>query len=147
MKDFFKDIFTYHHHFNWLIIDQVELHASSLPERTYPLLCHVLNAAQIWSSRILLTPSLGVHQLHSYDECRRIETQNLQDLIRIADHYQLDEIVQYRTSAGLPYANSVRDILYHVANHSAHHKGQIISDFRASGIEPLVTYYILYKRT
>jgi uncharacterized damage-inducible protein DinB len=46
----------------------------------------------------------------------------------------------------MEYINSIQQILFHVANHFSHHKGQIISDLRQSGIDPIVIDYIFYKR-
>ena len=146
MKDFFKDIFQFHHHYNQLLIDQVALHETALPKRTFPLVCHILNAGQIWNSRILLLPSLGVHQMHTFSECRQIDDTIFRDVLEILENRALSEIIHYKTSTGQEFANSIRDILFHSANHATHHKGQVISDFRLSGIEPLITDYIFYKR-
>jgi uncharacterized damage-inducible protein DinB len=146
MKDFFKEIFEYHHHFNQLIIDQAAMHEAVLPQRTYPLVCHVINASQIWNSRILSLPALRLNQIHTFSECRLIDDSNLRDSLRILENRGLDETIHYKNIAGKEYANSTRDILFHATNHAAHHKGQVISDFRLSGIEPLITDFILYKR-
>jgi uncharacterized damage-inducible protein DinB len=146
MQDLFKDIFEYHHHFNQLLIDEVALHETALPQRTYPLVCHVLNAGQIWNSRILALPPLGVHQMHTFDDCRQINGAVFQDVLKILESHDLSETIYYKNSSGKEFANSIRDILFHAANQATHHKSQVISDFRMSGIEPLVTDYIFYKR-
>ncbi|MBL7865765.1 MAG: damage-inducible protein DinB, partial [Cyclobacteriaceae bacterium] len=59
---------------------------------------------------------------------------------------QFEKVVQYTNTKGQSFSNTVRDILFHVANHTTHHRGQIISDFRQSGIQPLVTDFIFYIR-
>lgn len=146
MKDLFKDIFEYHHHFNQLLIEQVALHEAALPQRTYPLLCHILNACQIWNSRILGLPGLGIQQMHSFSGCKQLDDANFRDVLSILEHCDPGKIIQYNNSAGKGFSNYTRDILFHAANHATHHKGQIISDFRLSGIEPLITDYIFYKR-
>ncbi|MEP7143807.1 MAG: DinB family protein [Ferruginibacter sp.] len=146
MKDFFRDIFEYHHHFNRLLIDQVELYETVLPQRTYPMVCHILNASQVWNSRISSLTAPGVHQMHSFNECRRMDDTIFKDVLVILGNYDLDETIHYENSSGNEFTNSISDILFHASNHATHHKGQIISDFRLSGIEPLVTDYIFYKR-
>jgi uncharacterized damage-inducible protein DinB len=146
MKDFFRDIFEYHHHFNRLLINQVELHKTSLPQRTYPLVCHMLNASQVWNSRISSLPAPGIHQMHTFDECRQMDDTIFKDVLGILEDHDLAETIPYKNSSGKEFANSIRDILFHAANHATHHKGQVISDFRLAGIEPLVTDYIFYKR-
>ena len=37
-------------------------------------------------------------------------------------------------------------MLFHFVNHSTYHRGQIASNLKEHGIEPLVTDYIFYKR-
>ena len=146
MKSFFKDIFEYHHHFNQKLISEIKTHADRLPERTYPLFCHILNAHQIWNSRILNFSSFAVRQVHAIDSCADIDNKNYSDTLKIIESTDLEKIIIYTTFRGDKFSNSVRDILFHVANHSTHHKGQIISDFRNRDIEPLVTDYIFYRR-
>ncbi len=146
MKEFFKEIFEYHNHFNRLLTEQLALHEKALPQRTYPLFLHVLNASQVWNSRILATRPLGVHELHTYNDCMQVNNDILKGVLEIVEHRDLMESIAYVNTAGKAFSNSIRDILFHSANHATHHKGQIISDFRLSGIEPLVTDYIFYKR-
>lgn len=146
MKDLFRDIFEYHYHFNNLLIDQLAIHETALPKRTFPLFCHLLNAGHIWNSRILLQPAPGIHDFHSIDQCRKINATIFKDVQIILQQVDLNKIVHYRNTKEKHYANTARDILFHAANHATHHKGQIISDFRLSGIEPLITDYIYYKR-
>lgn len=147
MKALFTDLFTYHHHFNKKLIGEFKTHGTKLPERSFPLWCHVLNAHQIWNTRILGGTELGVHQQHALDQLPAVDDTNFADTLRILEQGNFDHPVNYKTSKGQPFTNSVRDILLHVANHTTHHRGQIISDFRQAGIEPLVTDYIFYKRS
>ena len=117
-----------------------------LPERTIPLFCHSINAQQIWNARITAEKEFGVLQLHSLDECKQIDHENYKNVLKILNERALDEIVIYRNSKGAEFKNSIQQILFHVANHFSHHKGQIISDLRQSGITPIITDYIFYKR-
>ena len=146
MKKFFKDIFEYHNHFNQKLIKQLIDYENKLPERAIPLLSHSINAQQIWNSRITEKEKLGVHQVHSLDECARIDNENYRETLKILDERELDEKIEYKNSKGTEFNNSIQQILFHIANHFSHHKGQIISDLRQGGIEPIVTDYIFYKR-
>lgn len=148
MKDLFKEIFTYHHHYNQKLIAEFEAHQAKLPERSFPLLCHILNAHHIWNARILKTAEeYKVQQQHPLEQLPEIDKANYESTLQLLDGVDLDSLVEYRTSRGEPFTNSVRDILFHAANHTTHHRAQIISDFRQTGIQPLVTDYIFYKRT
>jgi uncharacterized damage-inducible protein DinB len=44
------------------------------------------------------------------------------------------------------FTNTIKDILFHIINHSTNHRGQIAVDFRNNGLEPLVLDYVFYKR-
>ena len=146
MKQLFAEVFEYHHQVNLKLIPELAKHQFSLPERTLPLFSHVLNAHQVWNSRILDHQSFGVWDVHPIGSFPDIENTNYHNTIKILNDVDFDKIIHYRTQKGINYSNSIRDILFHVNNHSTHHKGQIISDFRQHGINPLETDYIFYKR-
>ncbi|PHN01159.1 DinB family protein [Flavilitoribacter nigricans] len=146
MKAFFLDIFAYHHHFNLKLLEEITAHREQLPPGVYPMFCHCLNAHQIWNARILDGKPYGVQQLHEPDQCREIDTTNYAATLRIINEVPLDRPVEYQNSKGVKFRNSVQEILFHINNHHTHHRGQIVADFRRSGIAPLVTDYIFYKR-
>jgi len=66
----FREIFEYHFELNNQIIELLKKEMNSLPERTFPLFCHILNAHQIWNARILNQKSFGVHQIHEINNCK-----------------------------------------------------------------------------
>lgn len=146
MKDFFRDIFEYHNHFNQRLIEQLMDNENSLTQRTFPIISHTINAHQIWNARIIDKDKVSVHAVHSLAECRRMDNANYSETLVIIDNYDLDKVIHYSNSKGTEFKNTIYQILYHIANHFSHHKGQIISDLRQSGIEPIVTDYIFYKR-
>lgn len=142
-----KDIFEYHNHFNQKMIAEIIKHFGALPERTFPLFCHVLNAHQIWNSRILGLKSYEINQVHPKEKCSEIDANNYLDTLKILASGNLDREINYKTFKGADLSNKISDILFHIVNHSTHHKAQIISDFRRRNIEPLATDYILWKMT
>ena len=146
MKAFFKDIFEYHHHFNQQLVDLLIREQERISARTTPLFSHVINAHQIWNARIVPEKPLGVHELHSLETCKAYDqSKHLRTLQIIADA-DLSKTITYRNSSGSEFENTIQEILFHVSNHTTHHRGQIISDLRQQGIEPIVTDYIFYKR-
>lgn len=146
MKAFFKDIFEYQHHFNQILANVFAENKEKISSRTVSLFSHVINAHQIWNARILGGKPLGVHQLHSLEDCKRLDHQNFKDTLEILDKVDLQKNINYTNSKGKNFSNSVQEILFHISNHSTHHKGQLISDLRSCGMEPPVTDYIFYKR-
>jgi uncharacterized damage-inducible protein DinB len=146
MITLFKDIFTYHHHFNQKLVEEFKMHLANLPGRSFPLFCHMLNAHQIWNARILKEQEFGVQQQHTLEQCALIDETNFTTTLKVLETVDLESVITYKNSRGQSFSNSVRDILFHVANHTTHHRGQIISDFRQAGIPPMVTDYIFYRR-
>ena len=146
MIEFFKDIFEYHNHFNQKLADLLIVNSNKITERTIPLFSHSINAHQIWNSRILETKSLAVHQIHTLEKCKELDDQNYNDSLDILSDFDLAKKISYKTSGRIEFENSIQQILFHIANHFTHHRGQIISDLRQSGIEPIITDYIFYKR-
>lgn len=146
MQDFFKDIFEYHHHFNQKLVGMLQEYQDRITERSIPLFSHIVNAHQIWNSRILNTASLGVNDVHSLERCLDLDKTNFSDTLRILRDVDLAKKIEYKTSKGQPFQNTVREVLFQVVNHTTHHRGQIVSDLRQQGIAPPVTDYIFYKR-
>ena len=77
---------------------------------------------------------------------KKINEVNFQNSIRIIDSFNLEERISYFNSKGEEFINTIRDMLFHVVNHSTYHRGQIATDSKLHGLAPLVTDYIFYKR-
>ena len=71
---------------------------------------------------------------------------NYEHSLHILDKFDLTATMSYTNSKGQTFSNSIRDILFHVINHSTYHRAQIATEFKQNGLEPLVTDYIFYKR-
>ena len=145
-KDFFRDIFEYHNDCNQRLMDQLLENENMITERSIPLISHNLNAHQIWNARINDKEIFDAFKNHSLIECKILEQRNFLDSLEILDNYKLDNVINYSNSKGQKFNNSIQEILYHVANHHSHHRGQIISDLREVGIVPITSDYIFFKR-
>lgn len=147
MKSFFKELFEYSHHFNQNLFDVFEDNKDKTSVKSVKLFNHILNAHQIWNNRIdPKQPEFGVWELHEIQELKNIDRTNYEQTLQILDTFDLTEIINYSNSKGQTFVNNVRDIYFHVINHSTYHRGQIATEFRQNGLEPLITDYIIYKR-
>lgn len=146
MTEFFKDLFSYHHHYNQEVLGILMENETVLSERTIPLYSHIINAHQIWNARIMGGDSFGVNDVHSLTECAVHDQTNYLNSHQILESRSLEDHQTYFNSRGDQFENSIRDMLFQVVNHTTHHRGQIISDLRQSGIAPPITDYIWYKR-
>ncbi len=147
MKLFLKELIDYSHHFNQKVCEVLINHPDKTSEKALKLFNHVLNAQQVWNNRIdPKQQPFGVWELHNVQDLKRIDQTNYEHSIQILEKFELTQIIHYTNSKGESFSNSILDILFHVINHSTHHRGQISSEFKQHGMEPLVMDYILYKR-
>jgi uncharacterized damage-inducible protein DinB len=147
MKSFFKELFDYNLQMNNQLIERSLEFEAKVTERSQKLFSHILNAHEIWNTRILKQKSeFGVWQIHKVAEWKSINQAKFETSISIINDMGLDAKVSYSTNDGKVFENAVRDILFHIINHSTYHRGQIAADFRTNEIDPIVSDYILYKR-
>lgn len=147
MKLFLTKIFEFHYEINQLLINQMIDNNDKVSEKANLLLCHSINAHQIWNSRIINKKSTGVFDLHSLNFCVNLNESNLETTKLILQEKELQESILYQNSKGIKYKNNIQDILYHILNHYSHHRGQLISELKQSDIEPIISDYIFHKRT
>lgn len=124
MQTFFEEIFEYHYHINQKILTHIINYHTELSEKVFSLFCHVLNAHQIWNSRINAATPTGVWQIYSFEECAVLDRNNYKTTLEIIHTEDMDKIISYTTTTGQIYSNKIRDILFHSANHATHHKGR-----------------------
>jgi uncharacterized damage-inducible protein DinB len=147
MNDFFKDLFQYNQDCNQRLTERIALHEGAVSSKTLHLFSHVLNAHHIWNSRIGKQKNVYDRmQLHSPHDFKQIDLDNHVTTLSIIDSGILPDELNYVNTKGEQAIHKVQDILFHVVNHSTYHRGQIASDLKQCGIEPVVTDFIFYKK-
>lgn len=147
MNDFFEELFTYSKVMNEKVAELIQNNAAIVTPKSIELYSHILNAHHIWNNRILnLKPEFTVWQVHNISEFSAILETNHLHSISILKHNNLDKIITYQTSNGQSFANTVRDLLFQVINHSTYHRAQIATLLKEVGIAPPATDYIFFKR-
>ena len=146
MKSFFVELFNYSHYFNKKLIEVFLNEEDINTEKANALFSHVLNAHHIWNHRItgedvLVKP--WDSQLSSAYE--KLENENFNKSMLIIDNHDLRSEVFYQTMKGESFTSMIRDMLFQIVNHSTYHRGQIATEFRNAGLEPLLADYIFYK--
>ncbi|NNE65630.1 MAG: damage-inducible protein DinB [Pyrinomonadaceae bacterium] len=84
------------------------------------------------------------------DQCAELAKKNAERFTRLIEGFQeegLGTSVSYKTSEGVEFGNSFREILTHVLFHSMNHRGQILTFLREDGFEPPLIDYIVFERT
>lgn len=147
IADFFKELFEYNCSANKALLKLFQDHEGKISEKSIQLLNHLLNAHQIWNERILDTKNAcdvwEIRPLHLLDEINETNHYQTQEILK---NLTLDDVKHYKTSKGIDFSNSIRDIVFHIINHSNYHRAQIATDVKQNGIEPINTDYIFYKR-
>ncbi len=147
MKLFFKEVFKYNYDCNLKIIRLLNETPDSVPDKSLRLINHIINAHKIWNNRILnLAHTIETWQINDFKVLPALNQGNYDLSLSIIDQTDFDSVIKYSNSKGDSFENQVKDILFHVINHSSYHRGQIASNLRENGIDPASTDYILYKR-
>lgn len=119
-----------------------------VPSQSAKFFNHILNAHHIWNHRMLEKKhEFDPWQEHTIAAWEDIHYENQRTSFEIITNAEdFDRRIDYETTAGRLFTNDLKDILFHIINHSTHHRGQILMDLRTNGIEPKALDYIFYKR-
>ncbi len=147
MQDHYLRQFVYD---GWANREEVERLAACdpPPAPALKLLAHVLGTQQVWLERLtgetdgaVVWPEWDVAQCGGVMESLPAQWETF------VCAAELDREIDYRTSKGDPFRNTIGDILTHVLYHGAYHRGQIASRMRDAGETPAATDYILAVRS
>lgn len=142
----FSELFEYNFHFNQELIQSFEKEFDLVSEKSLKLMNHILNAHQVWNSRILNQNPFLPWQINEFSDLNPINETNYTNSKTILQRFDSHQNIHYQNTKDEKFENKIEDILFHIINHSTYHRGQIALLFRENGIEPLVSDYIAYKR-
>lgn len=149
MKEKLLSLVAYSFWANSLIYNTL-LKENITDEKIHIWASHIINAEVIWLDRIE-----GVDMQISVFGKRAMDTlipmlsscnKRLEALVQKRTEEELKKIISYTDSEGNPYENELSDLLFHLINHSTHHRSQIAARLRDLGISPPPTDYIYFKR-
>lgn len=147
MKSHYQELFAYNQSSNSIAATLIQKYLDILPENTCGLYSHMLNAQHVWNRRILEMDEIyGVWDIHSPEELEKINQAEFELSLYILENKGLEDMITYKTSKGLQYTSSVKDILFHIINHSTYHRGQVMDHIRQVGGTAVSTDFIFYKR-
>ncbi len=120
-------------------------------DRSRRILAHILITKQEYFERLGGKDSTGFDFWPdlSIDECATLADSTHASYIHLLDNgdeSSLETTATYKTSEGVPYTNTYRELLTHVLFHSSIHRGNIVLRMREEGLEPPKIDYILYLR-
>lgn len=120
-------------------------------DKILKLFGHLLNAQQIWYRRAIgedfddleLWPKL------SLEECKTIHSSIPDKWTKLleANREEPDTLITYKNTRGESFETMLSDILHHLIIHGQHHRAQIATLIRESGLTPPTTDFIYYTRS
>src|SRR5579864_5814211 len=145
LLDYLRRLLTYDRWANREVLASLQA-IPTPPAQSVRLFAHIVGAESLWLDRLRRRPS----SLPVWPASPLVESAaHLTGLERAWQEYlgtltgeALAHSIPYTNSKGEAFTNAVRDILGHVAAHSAYHRGQIASDVRAEGGTPAYTDFI-----
>lgn len=119
-----------------------------VPAKSKELFSHMLNAHNLWNARITgKKPKYDIWQLHEVSQWADIHYENQRASFEITSNADdFEKRIDYENSEGRLFTNTLQDLLFHIINHSTHHRGQIATDFRRNELTPQPMDYVFYKR-
>lgn len=143
-----RQLFAYNDWANRRILVAVK---GSGSERSLQILTHLLITEKEYYERLYGKDSTGVDfwPVLTAEECgvlAREAAEAYEKLLRRFDEDGLEIRAKYRTSGGIPFENTFRELLTHVLTHSSIHRGNIMLKLREEGFEPPKIDYIIYLR-
>ena len=147
MKVFFNQLFDYNFYCNKQLIEACAA-MDNVSEKSIELFSHILNAHHRWN--VVVTdkkPEYDIFQIHEVSNWGNIHYENQRSSFEITTNADdFEKRIDFENTEGRLFTNTLQDVLFHIINHSAHHRGQISMNFRTNGIAPIPFDYINYKR-
>jgi len=143
MTPLFRNLFSYNFQINQSLDDRFKSYDYQLDPEIVRLANHLMNAHQIWLDRINRKSSLKSPWEDFPIETFAFRNQELHSLtMELPESRDLEEIISFKTFAGVRFEKKLSDILIHVVNHSTYHRGQLALLMRSHGLEPVSSDYI-----
>ncbi len=143
-----RELFIYNDWANRRIVTALK---SSPGEKARKILAHLLVTEKEYYERLYGKDSTGFDfwQNLSLEDCGNLAKENAENYERVLKRFDdegLGQIAKYKTSEGVAYQNTFRELLTHVLFHSSTHRGNIILKMREENYAPPKIDYIIYLR-
>ncbi len=126
---------------------EIILDHKDLPGRVRQLMGHILNAQEIWLSRIEgKKTEQTVWQIHEDRALLPLQEALSRKFTSILDKHKPDEWVTYQNSKGLTFQNRISDIMFHLINHGTHHRAQIAAILSQRKVPVPSNDFIFWRR-
>ncbi len=150
MKTFFMSLVDYDVWATKLLAKTMKtngIHDSEIPVKG---LNHMIYVNQMWYDR-LVGKEMSLPKPPDYDFEGSLShylelMEAYKKLVEGANEGDLASKISYKNTKGLPFDNTMSEILFNVLNHGTHHRNGLSRFIRKSGYTPPPTDYIFYLR-
>jgi uncharacterized damage-inducible protein DinB len=115
-------------------------------------LAHIYGAEWIWLERWQGRIPKGLPSASDFPDFESIRKRltemdgTLINYVAALNDDDVNRVIQFKTTAGMPYAQPLGQCLQHVANHSTYHRGQVTTMLRQLGAKAVGTDLIAFYR-
>lgn len=124
--------------------------AATVPDSALREYAHIIGAEETWLARIesraARTAIWPSGSLNDVLRLQRTVAESYRTYLAALRDADIERMVSYRNSAGVDFATSVGDILFHVMLHGQYHRGKVNLLLRQGGLPPVPTDYIAFVR-
>lgn len=150
MKDYFLGLFKYNDWANQKLLICLQKNKIK-EEKVLSQYNHMITAQNIWLNRINNLPAgnLELWETKKLLDLIELTHKSSEDWINFIRDYKMssfEEVIAYQSTNGQAYETGLADIITHVANHSTHHRAQIVQWLRSNNIDPPRLDYIYFCR-
>lgn len=138
MKEFFKEKLEIDKELNLKLASYIEKNEDKVNEFILNQMSHILNMHHIWNCNLQNIES----ESFSWDKLplqyyNKLILDNFLTTDNFIEEHELEQKIHFHDSEGVQFEKKVIDILYHILQHSNHHRAQINMAFKQQNITPL----------
>lgn len=149
LKRHFLELLAYTQWANTRLLDALTKITPPI-SRAHELAGHLILSQKIWLDRVNnRDEQQSFWADKTTEELKALSDGSLENWRKLISEFGQNDFerrVRYVNTKGVPYENSIAQILGHVINHSSHHRAQAVQLIRQQGHEPPVTDYIVFAR-
>jgi uncharacterized damage-inducible protein DinB len=150
IKDFFVKQFAFNDKMNFIMVDKLK-ELENPPHEAHALMSHITQAQILWLDRLYgntgsVRQYYKVLSIPEMEDKLRSNHEGWLSFMNEYDENGLNEIFTYKNVKGEEFSNNLYDIVFHIINHSTHHRAQVSKILRQHDIAPPVMDYIVFAR-
>ncbi|GAB3758402.1 DinB family protein [Spirosoma pomorum] len=149
MKNHLIHLLNYELWANKRVIDALEV-LENPPSRAVAVMGHILSAQQVWLGRFVGEPTfISIWEdtpVSWMNEMAERQHHKIVSYVNTLAEADLLKPIDYVSSQGDNYQNTLLDMLTHMSHHAAYHRGQVVQLIRPMVKQAPVTDFIIWVR-